>query len=43
MDPTFLVLLVVFVAFLAFVKSKSKENSDDEIWPFYAKKPLSQP
>ncbi len=36
-----LVILVVVV--LAFLKAKSQGGSGNEIWPFYAKKPLSQP
>ena len=43
MNPIFLILLVAIVAFLAFPNSKSQKNSDAEIWPFYAKKPLSLP
>jgi very-short-patch-repair endonuclease len=39
-----LVLVVVVVAILAFLKAKSQDGSGgNEIWPFYAKKPLSQP
>jgi very-short-patch-repair endonuclease len=39
-----LVLVVVVIAVLAFLKAKSQGGSGgNEIWPFYAKKPLSQP
>lgn len=39
-----LVLFAVVIAALALLKAKSKANSaGNEIWPFYAKKPLSQP
>jgi very-short-patch-repair endonuclease len=39
-----LVVVVVVIAALAFLKAKSQAGSDgDEVWPFYAKKPLSQP
>jgi very-short-patch-repair endonuclease len=38
-----LVLVVVIIAVLAFLKAKSEGGSDREVWPFYAKKPLSQP
>ena len=43
---TILVLLLVFIiaiVFFAFLIVKSRGNSDKEIWPYYAKKPLSQP
>ena len=41
----FLLLIVVFavIAVLAILKAKSKGGGADEVWPFYAKKPLSQP
>lgn len=38
-----LVLVVVVIAALAFLKAKSQGGSGSEVWPFYAKKPLSQP
>ncbi len=40
-----LLLLVVVIAavVLAFLKAKSRGDSGNEAWPFYAKKPLSQP
>jgi Protein of unknown function (DUF2726) len=39
-----LVLVVVVIAVLALLKAKSNGGSGgNEIWPFYAKKPLSQP
>ena len=45
MSTIFLVLLVVIaaVAFLALLKIKTQNNAGNEVWPFYAKKPLSQP
>lgn len=38
-------VLIVFAAIviLAFFKAKFQRGGDDEVWPFYAKKPLSQP
>ncbi len=40
------VLLLVFViaaiAFLAFLKAKGQDKINNEVWPFYAKKPLSR-
>ena len=39
-----LLLLVVLAAvLLAFLKAKSQGDSGNQAWPFYAKKPLSQP
>jgi len=38
-----LVVIVAVVAFLAFLKAKGQGGIADEVWPFYAKKPLSQP
>ena len=38
-----LVVVVAVVAFLAFLKSKGQGGFGDQAWPFYAKKPLSQP
>ena len=38
-----LLLVVVAVVFLAFLKAKSQGGSGNQAWPFYAKKPLSQP
>ena len=45
MNSIFLLAIVVFavVALLAIVKSKSQGGLGDQIWPYYAKKPLSQP
>lgn len=43
MSFTLLLVLVVVIAVLAFFKAKSQTASvGNEIWPFYAKKPLSQ-
>jgi hypothetical protein len=37
------ILVVIFIA-IVFFKSKSKSSSSaNEIWPYYAKKPLTQP
>ena len=38
-----LIIVVVVVAVLAILKAKAQGGAGDEIWPFYAKKPLSQP
>ena len=38
-----LVLLIVVALVYVFLKTKSQIGSSNEIWPFYAKKPLSQP
>jgi very-short-patch-repair endonuclease len=38
-----LVVVIVVVAVLAVLKAKSQDGGADEVWPFYAKKPLSQP
>ena len=39
-----LVLILVVIAVLVFFKAKAQGGSGgNEIWPFYAKKPLSQP
>lgn len=38
-----LVVVVAVIAILAAFKAKSKGGGADEVWPFYAKKPLSQP
>ena len=39
-----LVLIVVVVVILALLKAKAQGGgAGDEVWPFYAKKPLSQP
>ena len=45
MSYIFLLLLVVIIAiaFLAFLKAKTKNKLGNEVWPFYAKKPLSPP
>ena len=37
------ILVIVVVVVLAFLKAKAKGGVGDEVWPFYAKKPLSQP
>lgn len=38
-----LVVVVAVVIFLAFLKAKGQGGIGDQAWPFYAKKPLSQP
>ncbi|MEW6131618.1 MAG: DUF2726 domain-containing protein [Pseudomonadota bacterium] len=38
-----LIVVVAVIAILAFLKAKSQGGGADEVWPFYAKKPLSQP
>ncbi|GBG14974.1 uncharacterized protein NMK_2575 [Novimethylophilus kurashikiensis] len=45
MGSTILLLVVftVVIAFLAALKNKGQGSISDEVWPFYAKKPLSQP
>jgi very-short-patch-repair endonuclease len=37
------ILIIATVTVLAFIKAKSKPGIGDEIWPFYAKQPLSPP
>ena len=47
MNSIFLLLIVVVVVaviiVLVVLKAKSQRGTGDEVWPFYAKKPLSQP
>ena len=44
MSSIFLLLIVVVVIVVfAVLKAKSQGGAGDEVWPFYAKKPLSQP
>lgn len=45
MSSLFLLLIVVVALILGFaiLKAKSQGGVGDEAWPFYAKKPLSQP
>jgi len=38
-----LVVVVAVVVFLAFLKAKGQGGIGDQAWPFYAKKPFSQP
>lgn len=38
-----LVVVVAVVAILPVLKAKSQRGGTDEVWPFYAKKPLSRP
>lgn len=37
-----LVIVIAVVVVLAFLKAKAQSGVGDEVWPFYAKKPLSQ-
>lgn len=45
MNSILLLLIVVVAVIVVFVvlKAKSQGGASDEAWPFYAKKPLSQP
>jgi len=45
MNSTFLLLIVIVavIVILFVLKAKSQDSAGDEEWPFYAKKPLSQP
>ena len=44
MDWVFLFLIVaVVVAVIIVMKAKRQSGMSDEVWPFYAKKPLTQP
>lgn len=38
-----LIVVVAVVVFLAYLKAKGQGGISDQAWPFYAKKPLSQP
>lgn len=38
-----LIVVVAVIALLAILKAKSHGGLTDEVWPFYARKPLSQP
>lgn len=38
-----LLVIVIVIVVLAFLKAKAQGGAGDEVWPFYAKKPLSQP
>lgn len=37
------ILVVVMIVVLALIKAKTKDGGSAEVWPFYAKNPLSQP
>jgi very-short-patch-repair endonuclease len=41
--PLLVVVIVIAVALFAIAKAKNGRGSDDAPWPFYAKKPLSNP
>lgn len=43
MSTTILLLIIVVAAIAILAKVKSQGGSSNEAWPFYAKKPLSQP
>lgn len=38
-----LIVVVAVIVVFAVLKAKSQGGTGDEVWPFYAKKPLSQP
>lgn len=38
-----IVVVIVVIAVFAVLKAKAQGGAGDEVWPFYAKKPLSQP
>lgn len=38
-----LIVVIVVIAGLVFLKAKTQGGASDDVWPFYAKKPLSQP
>ena len=38
-----LIIIVAAIAVLAILKAKTKGGAGDKVWPFYAKKPLTQP
>jgi very-short-patch-repair endonuclease len=38
-----LIVVIAVVAFLAILKAKSQGGGGEDLWPFYSKKPLSQP
>jgi very-short-patch-repair endonuclease len=37
------IIIIAITIILAFLKTKKKSNNNIEIWPYYAKKPLTQP
>lgn len=37
------VIIVILVVAIFFLKGKKHSDDDNEVWPFYARKPLSQP
>lgn len=41
--PVLLTVMFVLLVALAIVKSRDRAKDGDDTWPFYAKKPLSQP
>ncbi len=45
MSSIFLLLIVIaaVIVLFAVLKTKSRSGAGDEVWPFFAKKPLSQP
>ena len=38
-----LIVVVIVMVLVVVLKAKAKGGADDELWPYYAKKPLSQP
>lgn len=43
MSTTIVLLVFAVVVVALLTKAKSKNRNADDVWPFYAKKPLSQP
>ena len=37
-----LLVIVIVIVVLAFLKAKAQGGAGDEVWPFYAKKPVRQ-
>ena len=38
-----MIVVIVVVAILEVLKAKSQDSGTEEVWPFYVKRPLSQP
>ena len=38
-----LIIIVAAIVVLAILKAKTKDGAGDKVWPFYARKPLTQP
>lgn len=39
----FVIIAIFVIVAIFFVKAKEQSDDDNEVWPFYARKPLSQP